>query len=160
MSLSCKTIVTLQLEFDKWCWNIPYQSWCLYLRTASFYAWLADYTTCYSILHPFVVFIFVFSEFFLHLCISSGQFAFPGLTLHCLTPVILPACVQLFPHRFLLLLSRLHNVPFNCRDPVSGRWQFHCNRGRWDIQTQIHNVPQTEAIKQIQGSSWADNFPE
>lgn len=51
--------------------------------------------------------IFVFSEFFQHLCISSCQFAFPDLTLHCLSRVILPACVQLFPHRFLLLLFRL-----------------------------------------------------
>lgn len=66
--------------------------------------------------------VFIFSAFFLHLCISSRQFAFPDLTLHCSAPVILPTCVQLFPHRFPLLLSRLHNVLLNCRDPVSGRW--------------------------------------
>lgn len=56
---------------------------------------------CYSIFHPFVVPLFIFSDFFLHLCLSSGQSASPDLTLHCLPWVILPTCVQLLPHRFL-----------------------------------------------------------
>lgn len=64
--------------------------------------------------------ISIFSDSFLHLCISSCQFASPDVTLDCLAPVILPSCVQLFPHRFLLLFSRLHKVLLNCRHPLSG----------------------------------------
>lgn len=56
---------------------------------------------CYSIFHAFMVPTFIFSDFFLHLCLSSGRSASPDLTLHCLPWVILPTCVQLLPHRFL-----------------------------------------------------------